>query len=129
MNVRKVSPILYVEDIEPSLPFWVDRLGFNRTAEVPHGDRLGFVILEKNGLEIMYQTRDSVATDVPPMASTPMRGSLLFIEVDDIDETQQALDGIDHVIPRRTTFYGATEIVVREPAGNTIVFAQFEKHD
>jgi hypothetical protein len=53
----------------------------------------------------------------------------LFIEVDDIDETQQALDGIDHVIPRRTTFYGATEIVVREPAGNTIVFAQFEKHD
>ncbi len=127
MNVRKITPLLYVEAIEPSLPFWVDRLGFTKTAEVPHGDRLGFVILEKNGLEIMYQTRDSIAADIPPVAGTPMTGSLLFIEVDDIDATERALQGIAHIIPRRTTFYGAEEIIVREPAGNTVTFAQFGK--
>jgi catechol 2,3-dioxygenase-like lactoylglutathione lyase family enzyme len=127
MHVRKVTPILYVKEIESGLPFWVDRLDFKTTAEVPHGDRLGFVILAKDGLEIMYQTHDSVEADVPTIATTPMEGSMLFIEVDDIDATEKALDGITHLIPRRTTFYGATEVAVREPAGNTIIFAQFGK--
>lgn len=124
MNVNKITPLLFVKEIEPCIPFW-ERLDFRKTVEVPHEERLGFVILEKNGLEVMYQTHDSVAADIPPLASTPMRGSLLFVEVDDIDATERALAGIEHVIPRRTTFYGATEIVVREPAGNTVTFAQF----
>src|SRR6266852_3502350 len=29
------------------------------------------------------------------------------------------------VVPKRTTFYGATEIFVREPGGNLVGFAQF----
>ena len=36
--MKKVTPVLYVEEIEPALPFWMDRLGFEKTAEVPHGD-------------------------------------------------------------------------------------------
>ena len=125
MKIRKVTPILFVEEIEPCVGFWVDRLGFAKTAEVPHDDRLGFIILEKDGLEIMYQTRASVEADIAGLAIAPMAGSILFIEVDDVDAVERALEGIQHVIPRRKTFYGADEIVVREPAGNAIVFAQF----
>ena len=43
----KITPILVVEEIEPSLKFWVDKLGFAKTVEVPEGDKLGFVILQK----------------------------------------------------------------------------------
>jgi uncharacterized glyoxalase superfamily protein PhnB len=114
-----------VEEIEPVLPFWIDRLGFERTAEVPEGDRLGFVILQKGGVQIMYQTRGSVQGDVPALADTPMGGSLLFIEVEDLDAVERALNGIAPIVPRRTTFYGAEEVVVREPAGNVVTFAQF----
>lgn len=123
--MRKLTPVLYVEEIEPVLGFWTDRLGFERTVEVPEGDRLGFVILARGGVEVMYQTRASVEADVPALADTPMRGSLLFIEVEDLDEVARALDGVEHVIPRRTTFYGAEEIIVREPAGNVVTFARF----
>jgi len=48
----------------------------------------------------------------------------LFIEVGNIDEVERSLDGIDHVIPRRRTFYGMDEVVVREPGGYVVVFAQ-----
>lgn len=123
--MKKLTPVLYVEEIEPVLGFWTDRLGFERTVEVPEGDRLGFVILARGGVEVMYQTRASVEADVPALADTPMRGSLLFIEVEDLDEVARALDGVEHVIPRRTTFYGAEEIIVREPAGNVVTFARF----
>jgi len=121
----KVTPVLYVEEIEPSLPFWVDRLGFTVSAEVPHGDRLGFVILQKDGVEVMYQTRASVEEDVPGAAVMPLGGSMLFVKVDDLDAVERALEGIEPVTPRRKTFYGADELIVREPAGNVVNFAQF----
>jgi len=124
--MKKLTPILYVERIEPSIPFWVDRLGFARTAEVPHEDHLGFLILQKDGVEVMYQTRASVQADAPAVAERlSMEGSLLFIEVDDLDAVERALEGVEPVVPRRKTFYGADEIFVREPAGNLVGFAQF----
>ncbi len=123
--MKKLTPVLYVEEIEPALPFWMERLGFEKTAEVPHGDRLGFVILQKGGEEDMYQTRDSVREDLPEVAGTPMGGSMLFVEVDDLDEVERALRGIEPVTPRRKTFYGSEELIVREPAGNVVNFAQF----
>ena len=72
MSVKKVTPLLFVEEIEPCLSFW-EKVGFTRGPEVPHGDKLGFVILQKDDVEIMYQTRASVAADIPPLASSPGR--------------------------------------------------------
>ncbi len=124
--IKKLTPILYVEAIEPVLPFWTERLGFEKTVEVPEGDRLGFVILAKDGLEVMYQTRASVQADVPALAETPMEGGILFFEVDALDPIIEALEGVPVVVPRRETFYGADEIFVREPGGNLVGFAAFK---
>jgi uncharacterized glyoxalase superfamily protein PhnB len=126
-EMHKLSPLLTVESIEPCLPFWVDRLGFAKTVEVPDGASLGFVILAKDGVEIMYQSRASVEKDIPALAkgaatASPAMG--LFIEVGNIDEVERALGGIEHVIPRRRTFYGMDEVVVRDPGGYVVVFAQ-----
>jgi hypothetical protein len=123
MEVKKLTPLLYVEAIEPCLAFW-DKLGFQKTVEVPHGDKLGFVILQNGSIEVMYQTRGSVADDIPPLANSPMRGTFLFIEVADLDAIERALGDTEKVVPRRKTFYGADEIIVKEPAGNTVTFAQ-----
>ncbi|HEX6589944.1 MAG TPA: hypothetical protein VF039_13150 [Longimicrobiales bacterium] len=106
--MKKITPVLMVEEIEPVLPFWVDRLGFEKTVELPHGDRLGFVILARNGLEIMYQTVESVRADVPPLADAPPASAFLFIEVDDLGPIVKALADVTPVVPRRRTFYGAT---------------------
>ncbi len=122
MAIKKVTPLLYVEEIEPVLEFW-SKAGFQKTVEVPQGDKLGFVILQSDTAEIMYQTRASVSEDIPPLADSPMRGSFLFIEVDDLDAIERAL-GVQPVVPRRKTFYGADELILREPAGNVVTFAQ-----
>lgn len=123
--MKRLTPVLPVERIEPVLDFWEARLGFERTTEVPEGDRLGFVILEREGVQVMYQTYASIANDVPELAGTPPGGTLLFIEVDDLDAVEAALEGIEPVHPRRTTFYGADELIVREPGGHVVTFAEF----
>lgn len=120
--LKRISPVLLVDEIEPCLAFW-DALGFEKMADVPHGGRLGFVILEKSGLEVMYQTRESVAADIPALADAPGGGTFLFLEVMDLDATIEAVAGAPVVFPRRKTFYGMEEICVREPGGNVITFA------
>ena len=124
MTMKKLTPVLMVDAIEPVLPFW-ERLGFERRIEVPHGERLGFVGLASGGTEVMYQTVESVRADVPSMAGKGAVPSLLFIEVEDLDAVERALVGVEPVVPRRKTFYGADELIVRDPAGNGITFAQF----
>jgi uncharacterized glyoxalase superfamily protein PhnB len=123
VQFRKLSPVLIVEAVEPSLPFWTERLGFAKVVEVPQGDRLGFVILARDGVEVMYQSRDSIRNDIPALADTPP-GATLYIEVSDIAAVERAIEGVEVVVPRRQTFYGADEIGVREPGGNVVLFAQ-----
>ncbi len=127
MRLKGVTPILVVDAIEPALRFWVDTLHFTKTSEVPHDGRLGFVLLERDDVKIMYQTRESLASDIPPLSGLPQRGAFLYVEVDDLDAISEALQGVAPVIPRRRTFYGTDELVVREPAGNVVTFAQFVK--
>ncbi|HEX7680784.1 MAG TPA: hypothetical protein VF713_21800 [Thermoanaerobaculia bacterium] len=125
--IKKATPVLIVDRIEPLLPLW-DALGFARTAEVPHGDVLGFVILARDGVEIMYQTFDSVRGDEAKVleGSRAIGAAAVFIEVDDIEAmAAQIPSGTDVLVARRQTFYGSTETVIRDAAGNVVTFAQF----
>jgi uncharacterized glyoxalase superfamily protein PhnB len=126
MNVKKMTPVLFVNEIEPVLPFWVDRLGFQKTAEVPEGNKLGFVILQKGNVEVMYQTYASVDKDMPAIAQAVRKGSaFLYVEVENLNAVIEATKGVEVYLPVRTTFYGAKEIGVKDPAGHFITFAQF----
>ena len=124
--VNKSTPILHVRSVEPSLRFWTERFGFHKTIEVPEGDHLGFVALENDKVEIMYQTYSGMQTDAAnPLAKAVDQGpSFLFMEVPDIKATEAALKGADIVQPIHDTFYGSKEIVVKEPGGHFVIFSQ-----
>jgi ribose 5-phosphate isomerase A len=120
----KITAALMPEAIEACLPFWVDRMGFAKTVEVPEGGRLGFVILERDGAELMLQSVESVRKDAAVFAPDgPPRGTGLFIEVKDFADTLERLAGYPIALPERTTFYGMREIGVFTPDGHVVVFA------
>lgn len=120
----KITANLIVDRIEPVLEFW-KKLGFDKVVEVPHEDALGFVILAQGDVQLMYQTRASLGADVPVVAKAVAgNGTVLFIEVEDLETIERALKGVTKILPRRTTFYGMQEIGVREPGGHVVMFAQ-----
>jgi len=125
--LKQLTPVLIVEAVEPCIKFWTDRLGFAITNQVPGPDgKLIFASVEKGGIEIMYQTRASVISEQPGSAGDLMGHSVaLFITVGDLSVIEKALVGAPVVKPKHETFYGSTEIYVREPGGNTVGFAQF----
>jgi uncharacterized glyoxalase superfamily protein PhnB len=130
LMVNKSTPILHVRSIEPSLKFWTERFGFHKTIEVPEGDHLGFVALENDTVEIMYQTYSGMQADpANPLAKAVEQGpSFLFMEVPHIKAAEAALKGAEIVQPIHDTFYGSKEIVVKEPGGHFVIFAQFPAH-
>jgi uncharacterized glyoxalase superfamily protein PhnB len=125
--LKQLTPVLIVEAVEPCIRFWVDRLGFAVNNEVPGPDgKLIFASVQLGAVEIMYQTRASVVEETPGAAKDLMGHSVaLFITVEDLDQVEQSLKGAPVIKPRHTTFYGSTEIYVKEPGGNTVGFAQF----
>jgi uncharacterized glyoxalase superfamily protein PhnB len=126
-ELKQLTPVLIVEAVEPCLKFWVDRLGFETTNQVPGPDgKLIFASVQRGQVEIMYQTRASVVEEQPGTAKDLMGHSVaLFITVENLDAVAKSLDGAPVVKPRHKTFYGSTEIYVREPGGNTVGFAEF----
>jgi len=122
--VNKLTPNLIVDRIEDVLPFYL-ALGFEKVMDLEHEGALGFVILHHGSVEIMLQSQPSMAADVPPLAGGANR-SMLYIEVDKLAPIRKALGKTPHVVPERTTFYGAREIIVKDPAGNTVAFASKE---
>ncbi len=124
--IKKLTPVLFVEKIELVLPFWTEHLGFLKTVEVPEGNRLAFVILQRGNVEVMYQTFESADKDLPSVSAAVRKGpTFLYIEVENLDALKPALKSADVYLPERTTFYGAREIGVKDAAGHFLTFAQF----
>lgn len=104
MTFKSLTPVLYVERIEPCLAFWTERLGFRVEAEVREGADLGFVLLLRDGVPVMLQSRESLRKDVPALGDMSFRSSTaLYFKVDDLAALEPRLGGLDIVVPKRRT--------------------------
>jgi len=128
MKVKKITAVLFAQEIEPCVKFWAERFGFEKIAEVPDGDKLAFAMLQKGSVELMYQSYASADKDVGTTISQAIRKgrTFLYVEVDSLDETINAVKGAEVSMPKRKTFYGSTEIGIKDPAGHYVTFAEFE---
>ena len=123
--LKQLTPVIVVDEIEPCLGFWT-ALGLAQVHQVPGPNgKLMFASVEKDQVEVMYQTRASVVEDHPGLA-TELNGRsiVLFITVESLDAVERAVSGAPVVKARHKTFYGSEEIYVREPGGAMVGFAQ-----
>jgi len=138
MKISRATPVLFVDRVEPTRDFFT-KLGFTVLFEVPEdvtpakagaqGEmRLGFVGLEKDGVQVMVETRGNGNEGQALRELTrESRAAVIFIEVDDLDAVITALATEPAVVERHKTFYGADEISFMEPGGNVITFARFDR--
>jgi len=125
VKILRNTPIEIVDAIEPHLDFWIKRLGFEKIVDVPHGDKLGFVLLTKDGQQVMMQTRASIGEDIAVLAPfLEKRTVVQYIDVDSLDALLACLGDWKQLLPPRETFYGAREVAVQDPAGFLVVFAE-----
>jgi Glyoxalase/Bleomycin resistance protein/Dioxygenase superfamily len=128
--MKSITTVLPVPSITAELPLWRDRLGFDITTVVNHEDAMGFVILQRAGVEIMLQSYASLDDDLGAVGGDAVRGlAMLFIKVNDLNAIRSRLGDSDVVMEERTTFYGSREIAVRSPSGHLVVLAEFAEEN
>lgn len=124
-GVQRLTPILAVESIEASVPFW-ESIGFAAANPSYTDGKLIFIEFVKDDFQVHYQTIERIERNTPAAADS-LRGSsaMIYVTVDQLDGVVERLGGAEVVIPRQRTAWGSDEIYVREPGGHIIGFASF----
>ena len=127
MKVKRITAVLLADRVEPTRDFF-KQVGFTAIVEIREGDGIGFAILERDGIQLMVETRDNPRESLALRAVTRQSSAAqIFLEVDDLDAVIDALRSAPVLVERHSTFYGADEVTYTEPSGNLVTFAQFTR--
>ena len=124
--LKKLTPNLMVEDVAQTLTFYKDVLGFEVVMTLPEAEPFDFAIVTRDGVELMFQSRESLSENVPALTGSPIGASQTFyIEVTGINELYERLrDKVEIVVDLHTTFYGTKEVYFRDVNGYILSFSE-----
>ncbi|HEU4582850.1 MAG TPA: VOC family protein [Polyangiaceae bacterium] len=123
----RVTPILIVPDVERSIGFYVDVLGFELVQKVTKEGTTPFAILGSGGVEWMLQSETSFAADVPGAVQGSGSRVACYIDVADIQALYDAVQGKAELLkPLERAPHGLLEFYLRDPDGHLIGFCQPE---
>jgi uncharacterized glyoxalase superfamily protein PhnB len=124
--LKKLTPNLMVEDVARTLDFYRELLGFEVVTTLPDQQPFDFAIVQRDGVELMFQSRPSLSENVPALSGVPIGASQTFyIEVEGVSDLYQALqDKVEIVVDFHTTFYGTQEFYFRDINGYILSFSE-----
>lgn len=127
-QLKKLTPNLIVADVDRSVVFYRDVLGFTLQTTVPDQAPYVFAIVQSGGVEVFLNAPGPSADEYPALEGRPIGGTLtLFVQVDDVRAAHEVLkDRVPIVMPIETKWYGVTEFAFVDPDGYIITFAQQE---
>ena len=133
---KKLTTNMMVEDINRTVDFYSDVLGFEFVMGVPEdsqeivttmqkGQALGFAIMKCGDIEMMFQAKKSLTEEIPEFSAMEIGGSLTFyIDVEDVMGLYAELkDKVTIIKDMQTTFYGKQEFYIRDCNGYILTFA------
>jgi catechol 2,3-dioxygenase-like lactoylglutathione lyase family enzyme len=128
-TLTKLTPNLIVSDVERSVRFYCDVLGFAVAATVPEAAPYVFAIVQSGPVEVFLNAPEPAIAEYPAFKDRPIGGTLtLFIEVVDIAGVHASLkDRVPIVMPLEHKLYGVTEFAFADPDGYLITFAERDK--
>ena len=121
MTVRSAAPVLAVEDVDASMQFYVDLLGFHADP-FPDTPPHAFCILTSDGAELMLQRREG--------APAREEGRWhVYLRVTDVRALAErvAERGVEVVEQLTKRPYGDTELSIRDPDGYVVVLSELEQ--
>ena len=124
--LKKLTPNLMVEDVARTIAFYREVLGFQVLTTLPEQEPFDFAIVQRDSVELMFQSRASLSDNVPALTGAPIGASQTFyIDVEGIRDLYQALhDKVEIVVDFHTTFYGTQEFYFRDINGYILSFSE-----
>jgi len=124
--LKKLTPNVMVEDVEKTIVFYRDVLGFETLTTVPGDNETAFAIMQRDNVEVMFQSRKSLSENVPALTGASIGASQTFyIEVSGVDSLYRQVQGkAEIVVDMHDTFYGTREFYFRDVNGYILSFSE-----
>ena len=125
-HFNKLTPNLLVSNVERSLAFYVDTLGFTRGMTVPDASPFVFASVTSGPVEIFVNDAVTAVKEYPGFAGRPIGATgTLYIEVEGVDALHDRLKSkVKIAMPITTQFYGMREFAIEDPDGYVLTFAE-----
>src|SRR2546423_11403830 len=129
--LKSLTPNLVVSDVERSVRFYRDVLGFEVNTIVPEQAPYVFALIKSGDVQIFLNAPDAAAAEYPAFKDRPIGGTLtLFIDVAGVWQLPASLRGrATIVMPLEKKWYGLTEFACVDPDGYVTTFAERETSD
>ena len=123
---KKLTPNLLVANVERSLAFYVDTLGFARGMTVPDASPFVFAAVTSGDVEIFLNDAATAVHEYPAFAGKPLGATgTMYIELEGVDALHERLKSrVTITMPLITQFYGMREFGILDPDGYVITFAE-----
>jgi uncharacterized glyoxalase superfamily protein PhnB len=126
MKLNKLTPNLMVEDVDRTIQFYTEVLAFTVDQTVPGTSPFEWASMKSGDVEIMFQSRSSLAEDLPLLKELSLGGSLtFFVEMQGLQELYEQVRGKAQILQDlHTTFYGTREFSILDCNGYILGFAE-----
>jgi len=126
-TLTSLVPNLIVADVDRSLAFYRDILGFTLDQTVPDASPYVFAIMRSGPVQVYLNAPGPAVEEYPVFKARPIGGTLtLFIGVTGIAAIYEELQPkVNVVMPLEKKWYGPTEFAFTDPDGYVITFAEY----
>jgi len=126
MQIKKLTPNLFVRSVEASLKLYREVLGLETGMTVPEQAPYVFASVTNGAVEIFFNDQKVVAAEYPKLAASIGASLTLYLEVDSL---QAVLDRVEKAgakisMPVTEQFYGMKEFAFEDQDGYTITIAE-----
>lgn len=126
MTFQKLTPNMMVDNVDETVDFYRNVLGFDLVMTVPENGPFDWALMKRGTVEVMFQTRASLTEALPLFKERPLGGALTFyIDMRGVEALyEQVRSQVTVVQDLQTTFYGTREFAIEDCNGFILTFAE-----
>jgi len=122
-----LTPNIFVKNMNETIEFYRN-IGFEVKMSVPEKGDFVWVMMSGGNVNFMFQTFDSLGSDLPEISRQDGGSLLLYIQVKEIRQYHDRIkDKVNILKGLEKTFYGATEFSILDINGYILTFAENEE--
>lgn len=127
MKYQTLSPNIGVKNVDETVLFYTETLGFNLIMSVPSPKGgLQWAMVANGGATLMFQEMGNLIEEYPQLAERPVLGAMTFyLKMKGMQALYDKLQGTEFIAKEmHKTFYGADEFAVFDNNGHILTITE-----
>lgn len=129
MKLQSLTPNLMVENVNDTVNYYQDLLGFTILRTVPKEGNYDWAMVKRNEVVLMFQSKRTSSSEISSVKTqNPGGGVSLYVKVEEVHELFYDLnEKVEIVSEIEDTFYGTTEFSITDLNGYVLTFSEETK--